>query len=192
MNGPATNVQEDLSWERTRLLMRRPWLDDLPGFPSPPEGFVLRRYQAGDRPALASLLACAFEEPWSEDLVEERLASAPDVEAIYVVAGGNRLIATASARVMLDHYPGAGCVHWVGAHPEFQGRGLGTLVTLRVLEHFRAAGLESAVLETSTIRLAAQRTYLRMGFIPEPVDREEQRRWARVLPLHLRGGEGRR
>jgi len=93
---------------------------------------------------------------------------------------------------MLDHYPGAGCVHWVGAHPEFQGRGLGTLVTLRVLEHFRAAGLESAVLETSTIRLAAQRTYLRMGFIPEPVDREEQRRWARVLPLHLRGGEGRR
>jgi len=192
MSGSATETQEDLSWERTRLLMRRPWLDDLPAYPSLPDGFVLRRYQAGDRPALAPLLTSAFEELWSEDLVEERLASAPDVEAIYVVALSSRLVATAAARVMPDLYPGAGYVHWVGVDPVYQGRGLGALVTLRVLEHFRAAGLESAVLETHSFRIPAQRTYLRMGFIPEPRDLEEQLRWARVLPLHLPRGKGQR
>lgn len=59
------------------------------------------------------------------------------------------------------------------------------LLTCRVLEHFRAAGLADAVLETNTYRFAAQRTYLRLGFVPVYRDTEEMIRWARLLPQHL-------
>ena len=128
--------------------MRRPWLEDLPAHPPLPEGCVLRVYQSGEQAALAQLLTRAFEDPWDLTMVETRLTAAADVAAIYVIAAPNRLVATASARVMPDVYPGAGYVHWVAVDPEYQGRGLGALVTLRVLEHFRAAGSESAVLET--------------------------------------------
>lgn len=98
---------EDLSWERTRLFMRRPWLDDLPEAPAMPAGFALRRYVPADRAPLASLLSRAFDEAWTEAAVDERLAAAPDVEAIYVLASDGALIATASARIMPGEYPDA-------------------------------------------------------------------------------------
>ncbi|HWE63439.1 MAG TPA: GNAT family N-acetyltransferase [Chloroflexota bacterium] len=176
-------------WLSTRLLMRRPALDDLPALPDLPAGFSLRTYEPDDCLPLAKLLSRAFDEPWDEALVRVRLADAPDVAAIYLVVHERHLAATASARMGTDEFPDAGYVHWVGADPDYQRRGLGRLVTLRVLHHFRAAGLQSAVLETQVPRLAAQRTYLKLGFVPEYRDREEQVRWSRLLPQHLRQGD---
>jgi mycothiol synthase len=173
-------------WLRTRLFMRRPWLDDLPKQPVLPPDYVLRTFQPSDAPALAALLTSAFETPWDEERVRCALSEAPDVEAIYVVAQRGRLVATASARVLPDRYPGSGYLHWVGVDPEYRGRRLGALVSIRVLQHFRDAGLHDAVLETEDFRMAAVRTYLRLGFVPEYRDREEQRRWALLLPELLR------
>lgn len=187
MSEPIRQIgdEEQLAWEHVRLFMRRPSLIDLPPYPSLPEGLVLRNYHPGDRQALAELLARAFREPWDAALVQERLDAAPDVVAIYVVAQGPRVVATASARLMPQTYPDAGYVHWVATDPDFQGKGLGTLITLRVLAHFRDLRLQSAVLETHSFRLPAQRTYLRLGFVPEARDRDEQVRWSRALPRHL-------
>jgi hypothetical protein len=58
-------------------------------------------------------------------------------------------------------------------------------VTLMVLEHFISLGLSTAVLETHSFRFAAQRIYLRLGFVPEYDEPEGQLRWARLLPRHL-------
>lgn len=184
-------------WLATRLLMRRPWLDDLPELRLP-DGFSVRTYQPADCTALAVLLSGAFAEPvkedrtndlpigkWTEAQVRERLVEAPDVTGIYLITHGERLVATASARVDVEEFPLSGYVHWVGTDPVYRGKGLGTLLTIRVLEHFRAAGLSDAVLETNTYRMAAQRTYLRLGFVPVYRDTEEMMRWARLLPQHL-------
>jgi mycothiol synthase len=70
----------------------------------------------------------------------------------------------------------AGC----SARAERGGR-LGEVVTRRVLAHFAAAGLDQAVLETDAFRLAAVRTYLRLGFVPEPRAPGDARRWSTVL-----------
>ncbi len=150
-----------------------------------PEGCVVRAYQPGDLPALCALLTRAFgeTEPWDEGRVRRTLIEADDVEETYVVAEGDRLLATASARVMA-RYPGSGYLHWVAADPEVQGKGLGTLISVRVLQHFREHGLRDAVLETHNFRLPAIRSYLRLGFVPEYQydDPDERMRWARVLP----------
>lgn len=175
-------------WLRTRLFMRRPWLDDLPAPPALPPGYLLRLYEPGDLAGLATLLTRAFGETWDEPRVRERLAGAPDVQAIYVVAHDQRIVATASARVAPDEYAGSGYVHWVAADPEYQGRGLGLLVSERVLRHFKEAGLRDAVLETQDFRHAAVRGYLRLGFVPEYRygDPGEQLRWARLLAQLVR------
>jgi len=49
----------------------------------------------------------------------------PDVKAIYVVTHTEVPVATASARVVPKEYPGWGYLHWVGADPDYQRKGLG-------------------------------------------------------------------
>jgi mycothiol synthase len=175
-------------WERTRLFMRRPWLGDLPVI-AVPESYTVRAYQHGDLPALCDLLTRAFgeTEPWDEGRVRRTLVDADDVEETYVVAESDRLLATASAR-LTARYPASGYLHWVAADPDVQGKGLGTLISARVLRHFREHGLRDAVLETHNFRLPAIRSYLRLGFVPEYEydDPDERMRWVRVLPQLVR------
>ena len=57
----------------------------------------------------------------------------------------------------------------------------GARVIRLVLVHFVAAGLDQAVLETDDFRLPAVRTYLRLGFVPEPRTPGDARRWSKVL-----------
>src|SRR4029077_10740137 len=109
---------------------------------------------------------------------------AKDVQAIYVIAGAEGLVATASARLM-DLYPGSGYLHWVAVDPAFRGRRLGPYISLLVLRHFKDLALRDAIVETHDFRLAAVRTYLRLGFVPEWRDRAEQQRWACLLPRLL-------
>jgi mycothiol synthase len=167
------------------ILMRRPDLYDLPELEVPPN-FRVRLALPNEVGALAILLTRAFEVTWDEDLVRRRLTEAPDVEAIYVVEQAGALVATASVRVVPEEYPGSGYLHWVGADPDYQGKGLGRLAVLRVLIHFREAGLRDAVLETQERRLAPLRTYLRLGFLPEYRAADDRRRWSRVFPRLVR------
>jgi GNAT superfamily N-acetyltransferase len=183
---PIDSVRPSTSWESTRLFMRRPWLEDLPVL-AVPAGCTVRAYQPGDLLALCTVLTRAFGDTSDEEHVRRKLIDAGDVEEIYVVAEGDRLLATASARVM-PIYPGSGYLHWVAADPDVHGKGLGTLISVRVLQHFRERGLRDAVLETNDFRLPAIRAYMRLGFIPEYQydDPDERMRWARVLPQLVR------
>jgi ribosomal protein S18 acetylase RimI-like enzyme len=184
-NGLGSAVATPDGSAKRDILMRRPDLDDLPELELPP-GFTMRLALPDEVSALAILLTRAFEVPWDEDLVRNRLTEAPDVEAVYVVVHAGALVATASARIVPEEFPGSGYLHWVGADPDFQGKGLGRLVVLRVLLHFREAGLRDAVLETQDHLVAPLRTYLRLGFLPEYREEPDRRRWSRAMPRLVR------
>lgn len=158
------------------LLMRRPELTALPPMPT---GVDLAT--RADTAGLTRLLDAAFSMQWTPALVHRELFDDPTVHATYLVRAHESIVATASARVLPDRYPGAGSVHWVASDPAHRGRGLGLTVTLAVLHRFATDGLTSAVLETDDERLPAISAYLRLGFIPAYPNRQHQLRWSRIF-----------
>jgi mycothiol synthase len=170
--------------------MRLPELSDLPPAPPHEPGYALRAAVPADHGQLAELLSEAFSDRWDAERVAAEFSPGNGVEATYVIVSPAGLVATASARRLPDHYPQAGYVHYVGARVGERGRRLGELVTRRVLVHSVAAGLDQAVLETDDFRLPAVRTYLRLGFVPEPRAPGDARRWSKVLRNLTRTGEG--
>lgn len=141
-----------------------------------------------DAAGIAAVLSKAFDEPWDAERVRHELGPEGGVDASYVVRENGAVVAVASARHLPDHYPGAGYLHYVGADAAKAGRGLGGLVTLAVLKHFRDEGLEAVVLETDDFRLPAIRTYLKIGFVPEYRHEQDQVRWSKIFPLVLGPG----
>ncbi|HZO90601.1 MAG TPA: GNAT family N-acetyltransferase [Chthonomonadaceae bacterium] len=165
-----------------QLLMRRPNLDDLPPIPPLPPGYTLREYQPGDLEGLAALMRKAFEDPqWTPEKVRQALINAPDVVKTFVIDYQGIPVATASARLLPDQYPGSGYVHWVAADPDHRGQRLGYAVTLAVLHEFVRRGCKDAVLETDDHRLAAIKTYQNLGFVPEHRHESHPERWAEII-----------
>jgi mycothiol synthase len=167
-----------------QLFMRRPELTDLSPVAVLPEGYQVRAADGDDADELdqlADVLTRSFDDPWTSERVSVALSALEGVQAIYVVTAGARIVGTASARVVPETYPGTGYVHWVGVHPAERGKGLGEVVTQRVLDHFAATGLGGAVLETDDFRIPAIKVYLRLGFVPEYRHPSDQLRWSKVL-----------
>ncbi len=176
-----------------QLLMRRPHLGDLPQLPDPPPGYALRDFRkdsADDHALIARLLASAFADPsWSAARAREAFVLDGTVRrtvlavhsgmpaGIHGRRDGDTAVATASARLMPEAFPGSGYIHWVATDPAHGGKRLGWLVSLAVLHGFAALGCTDAVLETDDHRLPALKTYLALGFEPWIRDESHPARW---------------
>ncbi len=168
----------------SHLLMRRPTLDALPPVPELPEGYTLRLYQTGDMESLAAVLREAFaDDQWTPERVRETLAESPEVKAVYVIDNAGKVVATASARLMPEAFPGSGYLHWVAVSPAHQGKHLGTAVSLAVLHDFVRLGCKDAVLETQDERIAAIKTYQKLGFVPEHAHETHPERWSKIAEM---------
>ena len=167
----------------TNLLMRRPNLLDLPPLPSLPDGYILRETLPVDISAVASVLDRAFagegfaDRSWDEARVAVTLSEQEGVKQTLVVTFQDRPIATASVRLQPTLFPGSGYLHWVAVEPQHQGQRLGYFLSLAVLQTFVTLGCQDALLETQDHRLAAIRTCLNLGFIPEYLDAAYSERW---------------
>lgn len=162
--------------------MRRPHLEDIPPIPNLSEGYGLRSYAEGDEKDLAQVLRDSFQDrAWTVDKVYSDLIIPKDVEEIYVATFKEIVVATASARFLPGIYPGSGYLHWVGVHPDHRGKGLGRLVTLAVMHHFKGANCRDTVLETDDFRIPAIKLYLSVGYQPEYRHPSHQERWEKIL-----------
>ena len=99
----------------TNLVMRRPNLLNLPTLPALPDGYALREAQPEDTSALAAVLDRAFASDtwdqarsWDEARVAATLNEQEGVKQTLVVDFKGRPIATASARLQPDRFPGSG------------------------------------------------------------------------------------
>jgi mycothiol synthase len=169
--------------QKAQLVMLRPHLDDLPEIPPLPRGYTLRTYEERDMPSLVATLADSFHEYWDDARVARELTAAPDVQTVYVVSHGDRVVGTASSRFVPERYPNAGYIHWVGVTSEHLRRGLASALLIHVLHEFRERGYPTAVLETDDFRIPAIRSYFKLGFIPiYDVRTEDHRaRWSNVM-----------
>lgn len=169
-------------WQMSRPLAGE-WAD-LPDRVELPEGLAVRPYRVGsdDEPWLA-VNARAFadhaeqgrmsladlqdrqHEPWFDPsgflVVEDTTDVDPEGQA--------RVAAFHWTKVEADH-PETGEVYVVGVDPDYQGRGLGTAVTLLGLQHLRARDVHDVTLYVDGDNAPAIATYQRLGFERSAVD----------------------
>ncbi len=169
-----------------QLFMRRSNLEDLPTTAALAPGYTIRAYRETDAEPLSGVFQRAFPESAEEktpDWVRKTLANAPDVLTTFVVDYEGVPVSTASLRSLPDLYPESAYVHWVATDPAFQGKGLGSAVTIAVLQEAARRGMKDAVLETDDNRLPAIRTYQHLGFLPEHRHETHLSRWSIIADM---------
>jgi mycothiol synthase len=156
--------------------MKRPHLDELPEI-AVPVGYTLRTYRAGDEAAWGEIMNSpqGIGSEWTPEKVRERLIDKPQFRAggLFFAtsdADGGRPVASACAWLKDPAELALGTLHMVAALPEHRGRGLGRLVCLAVLHHFRGRGFRAVDLSTDDFRVPAIKSYLGLGFVPEYLD----------------------
>jgi mycothiol synthase len=149
-----------------------------------PAGYVARPYATGDDDELRRLLEgeswVASDEGWQD--YKDRVLPA----GLFLIlhADTNVLAATAGAVHNPNpgryYFPFGGELGNVFVHPEHRGKRLGYLASALVVERFIAAGYESIRVCVQGFRLAAVKTYLRLGFVPFIHSDEVCARWERL------------
>jgi mycothiol synthase len=142
-------------------------LNDPPVVRVPP-GYSLRTYEPGDEPAFYRVMALAGWPGWDDDKLRPWMARIPPGGWFMAVHDQSRGIA-ATAMALHDHsdlHPFGGELGWLAGDPAHAGKGLGMAVCAAVTARLIAAGYRDIHLYTEHWRLAALKTYLRLGYVP--------------------------
>lgn len=170
-------MQFDNHDERIRyyeLILERD-LEDLPKFQLP-EGYRYVFFKPGDREHWIDIEKSAKELVSYEQGVEvwAKFYGGKDEELtermVFIEAADGRKVATATALYHIRgiDQSGAGWLHWVAVHREYQGRGLAKPLISYVLGIMRSLGYTHAKIPTQTTTWLACRIYLDFGFRPIP------------------------
>lgn len=170
-------------WQMSRPLAGE-W-SELPEEVKLPEGMVVRPFRVGqDEQRWLDVNARSFarhaeqgrmtmadlqdrqREPWFDPQGFLLLEDQQDRDA----DGAPRLAGFHWTKVESGPSGSTGEVYVVGVDPDYQGRGLGKLVTLLGLRHLRARGVDTATLYVDGDNTAAIATYHRMGFERMAID----------------------
>jgi mycothiol synthase len=141
-----------------------------------PPGYGLRTFQMGDEEAWIALLNTGDFGEWDRTRLDRMLAGerAPiPHDGIFFATHQGQLVGTACTFL----YPDAAELGWVVVHPAHRGRRLSEALTHAVLAFSQAQGYSYVYLKTEDFRLAAIKTYLRVGFEPEMVDPSHPAWW---------------
>jgi mycothiol synthase len=178
MNEADAYTQLQMVWP-AHLLDRPPLVRLSPGY-------ALRTYQPGDEAHFYRVMALAGWPGWDDAKLQPWLARIPPASWFMAVRqDSGEIVATAMG--LHDHsptHPFGGELGWVAAHPAHAGHGLGMAVCAAVTARLLAAGYENIHLYSEDWRLAALKTYLRLGYVPFLYTPDMPERW-RVICTQL-------
>ncbi|NIN68781.1 MAG: GNAT family N-acetyltransferase [Anaerolineae bacterium] len=140
---------------------------------------MLRTYQEGDIPRFYEVMGLAGWAGWNDEVLERSLAKIlPNGWFMVIHEETKEIVATAMA---LHNYKGTypfwGELGWLAGDPAHAGKGLGIAVSAAVTARFIDAGYRKIHLFTEDFRLAALKTYLKLGYVPFLYAPETQDRW---------------
>ncbi len=161
------------------------WPEHLAQTPPPvhlPPGYALRTYRFGDEPRFYQIMDLAGWSGWNDERLRPWIARIlPDGWYFAVLETSSEAVATAMAlHGHSDQHPFGGELGWVAADPAHTGKGLGMAVCAAVTARFIAAGYRNIHLYTEHWRLAALKTYLKLGFVPFLYLPEMPERWRAI------------
>jgi mycothiol synthase len=155
---------------------------DAPPVVLPPMGYSVRVYRPGDEPRFYEIMALAGWKGWDDHILQPSLAK--------IIPGGwfmavhdrtHEIVATAMAsHNCRGEYPFWGELGWLAGDPANSGKGLGMAVSAAVTARFVAAGHRRIHLFTEDFRLAALKTYLKLGYVPFLYSPDMQYRWKTI------------
>ncbi|NKB67330.1 MAG: GNAT family N-acetyltransferase [Candidatus Latescibacteria bacterium] len=163
--------QLTMRWPRSRLR------DSLPETIA--DGYSIRTYQPGDEHRFLTLMQFGEFGPWDQAKLTYNLNRIIPQGWFFIVCNGSqRPVATA---MCLHNYSGAdpftGDVGWLACDPDHRGKGLGLQIIAHITNRFLAAGYAKIQLHTEYYRLAAIKTYLKVGYMPVINDDSMQAIW---------------
>ena len=147
-----------------------------------PPGYTLRTYRPGDEPRFYEVMALAGWPGWDDEKLRPWLARIPPGSwfmAVHEASG--EIVATAMG--LHDHsdaHPFGGELGWVACDPAHTGKGLGRAVSAAVTARLIAAGYRAIHLYTEQYRLAALKSYLKLGYVPFLYMPEMLERWRTI------------
>lgn len=152
------------------LMVRRP----LGYFPlySPPGGFIIRRYAPGDEEHWLAIHREAEKSiKMTPDFFTLQFGSDPQLlrqRQLYLLSPAGVPVGTSTAWFG-GHSKGPewGRVHWVAVRPEFQRRGLASILISATCARLQELGHKQAYLVTWSDRPWAIRLYEKFGFVRE-------------------------
>lgn len=154
----------------TSLTMVNDTLGEAPQIELSP-AYRLRWYHPGDEAEWIAIhkvadLHYAFSpELFQQQFSGERLDLAD--RQCYLLDQQDRFVATGTAWAATGgEFAGYGRVHWVAVLPEYQRRGIGTILMAVLCRRLLALGHARAYLTTATFRRPAIRLYRKFGFGP--------------------------
>jgi len=158
LNGYEYETQLQMIWPGDLL--------DSPPVMRIPFGYSLRTYRPGDEPRFFRLMELAGWPGWNEEVLRPWRARLL-VEGWFIVVhrGSAEVVASAMA-LHSEAYPGGGELGWLAGHPAHAGRGLGMVVSAAVTARLMEGGCRVIHLYTEDYRLAALKTYLKLGYVP--------------------------
>ena len=142
-------------------------------------GFSLRTIADSELDPYNELRASVGFSVWEpEQLLKFRSKVLPDSMFLIVDNSTGRFAASATAEKtdMQDHTE-LGVLGWVMTHPDFQGHHLGRSVSVAAMHRLYDAGYRAFSLLTDDFRLAAVKTYLKLGWKPWLYLEEMEGRW---------------
>jgi mycothiol synthase len=157
-------------------------LRDLPPRPEVPAGYELRQFREGDLARYIGLMDRAGFKDWTEQRVRKLMESIlPGGFLVIEHKATGDLVATALAEHKPQPlHPFGGELGYVAGDPAHRGKGLGLAVCAAAVARLLRAGYRSIYLCTDDHRLAAIKTYLRLGFKPLLHKNGMEDRWRRV------------
>ncbi|MCY4482789.1 MAG: GNAT family N-acetyltransferase [Spirochaetaceae bacterium] len=157
-------------------------LDSVPP-PTLPAGYTLRTHRPGDEARFHELMELAGWPGWDDDRLSYSLnRMLPD--GWFMAVHSNSAVIVASAMALHNYkgtFPFWGELGWLAADPAHSGHGLGMAVSACVVRRFVDAGYRHIHLHTEHYRLAAIKTYLKLGFAPWIDGPDGDLHWAPVL-----------
>jgi mycothiol synthase len=134
--------------------------------PALPPGFSIRAAEPADAAGLAAARNSAFGGDWTAErygaAFMDRPGYRPERELV-VIAPGGRI--AAFTILWLDPLNRVGQFEPVGAHRDFQRRGLARALMLAGLRELRRLGMATAAVEHDASNLAAGALYRSLGFV---------------------------
>jgi len=144
-----------------------------------PEGYEIRAFENGDEEGHIAVMRGAGFVGWNEKQLKNWQDMAlPDGIFVAVHKETGEIVATAMAsHRSTDLHPSGGELGWVAASPRHAGRCLGRTVCAAALIRAFRAGHTTMYLLTDDHRLAAVKTYLKLGFVPFLFAADMEKRW---------------